>query len=135
MIFREATQEDLEYMAEHSINRTVDRKQMERVDYIFTLEHDGNILGIGGFRMIIPTTAWVWVDLSEYGVKHLRDSYRVMQEWMETFVNTHKIVRLQAFVKNEVKHIRLVQHLGFERESTMEKFYGDDDGFMYKRCF
>ena len=80
MIFREATQEDLEYMAEHSINRTVDRKQMERVDYIFTLEHDGNILGIGGFRMIIPTTAWVWVDLSEYGVKHLRDSYRVMQE-------------------------------------------------------
>ena len=135
MIFREAKQSDMDFMRDHSINQTVDRKQTEQVDYVYALEHDGNLLGIGGFRIIVPTTAWVWVDLSDYGVSHIRDSYRVMQEWMETFVNTHGIIRLQAFVKSDVKHIRLVQHMGFERESTMEMFYGDQDAFMYKRIF
>jgi len=132
MNFREATFEDIKYMAENSINQT-EKKLVERVDYVYALEHDGNLLGIGGFRLIVPTCAWCWIDLSRYGIDNLKELYRTTREWMETFSISMGIVRLQAFVRNNEKHIRLVKHLGFERESTMKNFYGGDDAYLYVR--
>ena len=132
MNFREATFKDIEYMAENSINQT-EKKLVERVDYVYALEHDGNLLGIGGFRLIVPTCAWCWIDLSRYGIDNLKELYRTTREWMETFSISMGIVRLQAFVRNNEKHIRLVKHLGFERESTMKNFYGGDDAYLYVR--
>jgi len=134
MNFREATFEDIKYMAENSINQT-EKKLVERVDYVYALEHDGNLLGIGGFRLIVPTCAWCWIDLSRYGIDNLKELYRTTREWMETFSISMGIVRLQAFVRNNEKHIRLVKHLGFERESTMKNFYGGDDAYLYVRIF
>jgi len=132
MNFREATFKDIEYMAENSINQT-EKKLVERVDYVYALEHDGNLLGIGGFRLIVPTCAWCWIDLSRYGIDNLKELYRTTREWMETFSISMGIVRLQAFVRNNEKHMRLVKHLGFERESTMKNFYGGDDAYLYVR--
>ena len=132
MNFREATFEDIKYMAENSINQT-EKKLVERVDYVYALEHDGNLLGIGGFRLIVPTCAWCWIDLSRYGIDNLKELYRTTREWMETFSISMGIVRLQAFVRNNEKHMRLVKHLGFERESTMKNFYGGDDAYLYVR--
>jgi len=132
MNFREATFEDIKYMAENSINQT-EKKLVERVDYVYALEHDGNLLGIGGFRLIVPTCAWCWIDLSRYGIDNLKELYRTTREWMETFSISMGIVRLQAFVRNNEKHIRMVKHLGFKRESTMKNFYGGDDAYLYVR--
>ena len=134
MNFREATFEDIKYMAENSINQT-EKKLVERVDYVYALEHDGNLLGIGGFRLIVPTCAWCWIDLSRYGIDNLKELYRTIREWMETFSISMGIVRLQAFVRNNEKHIRMVKHLGFKRESTMKNFYGGDDAYLYVRIF
>jgi len=134
MNFRLATPEDIDYMAVNSINQTVDRKMEERVDYIYALE-DESLFGIGGFRMIVPTTAWCWVDLTEDAKKNVYTTYRVISEWMDEFVKNHNIKRLQAFVKDIPRHKRLVEHLGFEVESTMKDFYGDEDAFLYRRLF
>ena len=133
MIFRESTQADLDFMADHSIKGGM--KQFKFIDYVYTLEHDDIPLGIGGFRMIVPTTAWCWVDLSDKALEHLRDSYRTIKEWIETFANTHQIIRLQAFVRDTPEDRRLVRHLGFIEESRMEKFYGDEDALLYVRIF
>lgn len=145
MNFRFATDEDLEVMATESINQTCDRKLEETVDYMYALEDNGRLLGCGGFRMIIPTCCWTWVDLTEYGVENILTSYRVIRECMEGytkdgvfhegFVQKNGITRVQAFVRNGDKEIRLVEHLGFERESVMEKFYGTDDAFLYRKLF
>lgn len=134
MDFREATQADLDYMAEHSINHKVDRKLPNCVDYVFTLEHEGNPLVVGGFRMIVPTTAWCWIDLSKEAKNHLTTVYRVIKEWIDEFAKNNNINRLQAFIRTDyVEAERLVKHLGFERESIMKGFFGDKDAYMYVR--
>jgi hypothetical protein len=147
MNFRIGTAEDLELMATLSINKKCDRKLQEVIDHFYTLEHNGEILGVGGFRMIVPTCAWCWVDFSEYGVHHIRETYRVTKEWIEGhrdkktgewvkgWVEKMDVKRLQAFVRDSDKEKRLVQHLGFEQESIMKNFYGDDDAIMYVRIF
>ena len=70
MIFRESTQADLDFMADHSIKGGI--KQFKFIDYVYTLEHDDIPLGIGGFRLIVPTTAWCWVDLSDKAIEQMR---------------------------------------------------------------
>ena len=134
MIFRESKPEDFEYMAIHSMNQTVDRKQEETIDYCYTLEDDVP-LGLGGFRMITPTVCWCWVDLTEDAVKNLLTTMRTMNHWIATFAEIHGIRRMQAFVRDEDKYIRLVEHLGFEQESVMKQFYDDEDGLLFVRLF
>ena len=134
MNFRLATQEDLDYMADHSINQRVDRKMSEAIDYIYTLENEESPVGVGGFRMVTPTTAWCWIDLSPAISDNLIIGYRAVRDWIDGFVGQMGIKRLQAFVRSdEPKHIRLVEHLGFEKESLMVGFYDNGDAFMYRK--
>ena len=135
MIFREMTQADIEFMKTESLGRGILAKQPEVTDYTFTLEHEGKILGIGGIRMILPTTAWCWVDITKYAKGHYVLGYRVIKEWMEHLAKEHGIKRLQAYVEPDFPEgINMVQHLGFERESILEKFLPDGrDAYLYVR--
>ena len=134
MEFRETTQEDLDFVADNSISRGIQKKCPEQIDYMFTLEHEGKPLGVGGFRIINPTTAWVWTDWTHLTGKHLVTSYRTVKEYIDIFAKEHELKRLQAYVECDfTEGIRLVQHLGFKKESIMENFMGDKDAFMYVR--
>ncbi len=134
MKFRETIKEDLDYMADNSINHSVDRKQMDCVDYVYTLEHNEIPLAVGGFRMIVPTTAWCWIDLSHESGKHIHTVYRQIRDWIDKFTESHDVKRLQAFIRVDYEEaIRMVEHLGFKKESTMYGFFGDKDGYMYTR--
>ena len=133
--FRESKPEDFQHMIEHSTNKTVDRKPFERVDYSYTLEEDGKPVGMGGFSLIVPETYWCWIDLTEDAEKNIVTCYRVIRDWMNKFAESMEIKRLQAFIKDRPRHIRLAEHLGFERESVMKNFYGNEDGFMYRKLF
>ena len=134
MRFRKAIKGDFEYMASHSINQAVDRKEMLCVDFLFTLEHEEKPLALGGFRMISTNTAWCWIDLSDEAGKHIIIVYRAIKEWIDSFVKEHEIGRLQAFVRTDSEEAeRFVKHLGFEKESTMKGFYKDGNAYMYVR--
>lgn len=134
MIFRKTMTQDLLYMTEHCANRKIERTQLDTIDYISTLEHEGIPLIVGGFRMITTTTAWCWIDLSDEAGKYIIQVYRVIREWINQFVKSHGIKRLQSFIRtNYPEAIRLVEHLGFEKESTMKHFFGDEDAYMYVR--
>ena len=136
MNFRETTQEDLDFVSNHSVSRGILKRQPECIDYCFTLEHEGKPLGIGGFRLINTTTAWVWCDLTDCAGSHIIVCYRVLKEWMDIFVKEHGIKRLQAYVELDFPEaIRMVQHLGFEKESIMKSFVGDKDASLYVRIF
>jgi RimJ/RimL family protein N-acetyltransferase len=55
---------------------------------------------------------------------------------MEILAKDKGIKRGQAYVDvNFPEAIRLVEHLGFERESIMKRFIGDGDAAMYARFF
>jgi RimJ/RimL family protein N-acetyltransferase len=134
MQFRETTQEDLDFVADHSVSRGIAKYRPECIDYCFTLEHDGKPLGIGGFRLINLTTAWCWIDITDLANKHITVYYRVIKEWTDKFAEEHQLKRLQAYIECDFPEaIRMVQHLGFEWESTMKNFMGDKDAYLYVR--
>lgn len=134
MKFREAKQEDLDYVAGNSISRGVIGKQFESVDYCYTLEHDGHILGVGGFRLINSVTAWCWLDMTQDSKSHIIVCYRVIKEWIDVFVKEHELKRLQAYVRVGFdKGMRMAEHLGFEQEFTMKDFMPEGDAIMYRR--
>ena len=135
MNFREATLEDIELMASLSVNQDTERKIGEPLDFVYTLEHKGELLVVGGFRMIVPTTAWCWLDLSEYGVKHIRDSFRTIKEWGGKWAKANGVKRLQCFTRDQEDKKRLVTHCGFKQESIMKNFYGDEDAILFARVF
>jgi hypothetical protein len=134
MKFRAATIEDVEYFKEHSINTKADRSDIHQLDYPYTAEDDeGNLLALGGFRMIIPSCAWVWVDLSDEGVKQIKDTYRIIKSLINGWTKFHGVKRIQAFIRDDEKNKRLARHLGLEEESLMKNFYGNEDAYMYAR--
>jgi len=136
MIFRPAIQEDLDYMADHSTSRGVQKNHPEQTSYIYTLEDNGIPLGIGGFQLINHYTAWCWVDISPVGHENVRMSYRTIKNGIENFAIEHELTRLQAYVECDFPQaILMVKHLGFTEESIMKNFVGDKDAFMYVRAF
>ena len=134
MEFRQATQEDLAFVADHSISRGIQKLQPEQTEFMYTLEHNGDPLGIGGFRLINTHTAWCWLDMTDRAGGHIIVFYRVLKEWIDQFIADHKLTRLQAYVECDFNEaINMVQHLGFHKESIMKNFMGDKDAFMYVR--
>jgi len=136
MNFRESTPEDIEFVADHSISRGIAKCQPEQIEYCYTLEHEGKVLGVGGFRLINLTTAWCWTDWTYFTGKHIIVCYRVVKEWIDIFIEEHKLKRLQAYVECDFPEaIRMVEHLGFEKEfdKPMKNFVGDKDAFLYVR--
>lgn len=136
MNFRETTQEDIDFVADNSVSGGIVKQQPGKIEYCYTLEHEGRPLGIGGFRLINLTTAWAWVDLTHLSGSHIIQCYRVIKEWIEIFVEEHKLKRLQAYVKVDFPEaIRMVEHLGFEWESTMPNFVGNTPAYMYVKYY
>lgn len=136
MEFRELKQEDIDAVKDDSISRGILSKQPEIIDFGYTLEHEGKVLGIGGIRFINMTTAWAWVDLTHYAGEHIITVYRVIKEWMELLAKDKGIKRLQAYIETDFEEaIRLVKHLGFHYEYTMPNFVGNKPTRMFVRFF
>lgn len=133
MQLREATQADLEYMTGASISRG--QKELPVcIDLTYCMENDGVILGIGGMKLMTPSVAWCWMDWSPHAMEHLYSGYRMLTEWLDTMIATHKIKRLMAAVECDFHQaIRTVEHLGFERESIMKNWTEHRPAFLYVR--
>ena len=130
MNFREMTQSDLDYVKDNSLSRGILNKQPDVIDFAYTLEDGGRVLGIGGIRLINMTTAWAWVDLTEI----VPAGFFAMQDKLDSLCKEHNIKRLQAYVECDFpKAIRTIEYLGFERESVMKNFVDDRDAFLYVR--
>jgi RimJ/RimL family protein N-acetyltransferase len=135
MIFRETNQDDLVHMGDNSLSRGMQKQCPEQLSYLYTLEDKGNVLGVGGFRYINLHTAWCWVDLTQLAHDNLLVAFRTMRDAIDQFCAENDITRLQAYVECDFPEaMRLVEHLGFIKESTMKNFVGDKDAFMYARC-
>ena len=136
MNFRETTQEDLDFVANHSVSRGILKRQPECIDYCYTLEHEGNILGIGGLRLINATTMWAWTDWTHLAGEHIIVAYRTVKEWLGIFAKEHGIKRAEAYIECSFPEaIRLVEHLGFHRESVMPNFVGKEPAYLYVLFF
>jgi len=132
--FREAIQADLDYVGEHSVSMGCFGQMPKRIDYVYTLEHDGKVLGVGGIKLLNPTTAWCWMDLTEEALKRRTVVYRVVKEWLDILIKDMGLIRLMAAVRTDFEEaIRTVEHLGFHQESVLKKFFEDKDAYLYAR--
>ena len=133
MIIREIEESDLEVVREHSISKD-NAKCVAQIDYSYTIEHEGRVLLIGGIRLINHTTAWAWVNMTDYSKSHTLKMVRLIRKWEKNAVEKLGIKRLQAFVDVDFKEaIRFVEHFGFrkEYERPMKNFIGDKDAYLY----
>jgi len=133
MNLRNATEADLRFVAEHSISHGP-KECPSSIDFVYALEHDGDLLGVGGIKLLNATTAWAWFDLTEYARHHMKDTYRVIRDWMEKLMKTHNLTRLMAAVECDFgEAIRTAEHLGFHIEGVMENFFGDKSAYCYAK--
>ena len=136
MNFRIATDKDFKFMQEHSTDKDFYKECPEQVEYDFVLEHNDDILGVGGFKMINNTTAWCYFDLSDKVENHLIVCYRVIKEFTDIFCKEHGIFRLEAYVKVGFEAgMRTVEHLGFSYEHRMLKFIGQAPADLYVKFY
>jgi RimJ/RimL family protein N-acetyltransferase len=134
MKLRTMTNEDFEYASNHSVSRSVANKEPPIIDWAVTIEEDGKVMAVGGIRMINLTTAWVWIDLTCNSGSYMIGVYRLIRDWLDGIMEEHGLFRLQAYVESDFEEaIRMVDHLGFEYESTMEKFVDDKPAYLYAR--
>ena len=134
MEFREATESDLAFVGRHTISRGFFAKQPPRVEWVYALEHEGQILGVGGLKLMNPSTAWAWFDLTEFARGHMLIVYRVIRDVLTSTMAEHGLRRVMAVVEPDFpKAIRTIEHLGFEREAILKNFYDEKDGYLYAR--
>jgi hypothetical protein len=133
MELRATTIDDLQFVAEHSISRGAKDVPLQ-TDFPYTIEHEGEVMCTGGFRLINMSTAWCHVNLTDCSGGHIVHLYRIIRDWITSFTEENNIRRLQCYVECDFEEgIRLVEHLGFHKESIMPNFAGDDPAFMYSR--
>jgi hypothetical protein len=131
MIIRDAKQSDLDYLYEHSVSRG-QKEPMEQIDFLYTMEEDGDVFAIGGFRMLTKNTAWCFVNWSDMTEGRKKDAYRHTRAFLEHQAKALGFRRIMAAVRaNFPEAINMIEHLGFERECLMKSFFEDDDAYLY----
>ena len=139
MHLRDATQADILYVASHSISGNSAKAPYLQKESVFTLEYEGEILGVGGIRPITATTAMAWIDASDKAFTDRRRTVNIVKQleaWIQEMQTVYNFHRLQAYVEVDfTKGITLVEHLGFKPESRMKEFFGDKDVFLFVRFF
>ena len=136
MELRPLTSRDISYMEQYSRDKDFYKEPMSEIDYMYALDSEGEVLMIGGFRMITNQTAWCWMDLSLAGLERIYTCYRVIKEWIEKFCKRMNISRLEACVEEGHENgVNLVTHLGFKFESRKPRFFGKNSADLYVRFF
>lgn len=134
MKIRDMTENDIKAMADVSISRGAIHEKNTWFQFNYAVEHKGEVLAIGGIRIITPTTAWAWTDLSRNSTKHMIHIYRIISNWLTTLIEDNHLDRLQTYIEMDFPEAILwIEHLGFERESVMKKFLNGKDVYMYAR--
>jgi hypothetical protein len=131
MELRAATEQDLLEVAKTSISRGP--KELPNViDYVYAIDDHGTILAVGGMKLMTPTTAWVWMNLSAKARDKMILIYRVIKTWLPAWFEGKGLERIMAAVACDFEEgILVAEHLGFHRESTMKRFFGDGDAYLY----
>jgi hypothetical protein len=127
------TQQDIEAMKDVSISRGAIHSGIEQIDYTYAIEHEGEVLAIGGIRLLTPTTAMCWTDLSCHSKRYMLRIYRAISEWLETLTKDYGIKRLQTYIEMDPVMINWIEHLNFKRESVMKQFLDGKDVYLYAR--
>ena len=134
MDIRNATEADFKAMGERSVSRGCLGQVPETTDFVYALEHDGELLAVGGIKQMNPTCAWAWIDLAAQALENRVALFRLIRDYLDVLMQDKGLTRLMAAIEDDFPEaVRMAQHLGFVKESRMENWTGDKAAFMYVR--
>jgi len=129
-------QSDIEYLKTHSVSRGLFDKMPEVIDYVYTSEFRGEVLAVGGIKLVNLYTAWCWGDYTDKALEHGRIVARDTRTMHDTFAQSMGLSRMQTYVECDFERaIKFIEFCGFKREYRMPKFMGDKDAYMYVRLY
>lgn len=132
MNVRSATAADLKAMGARSVSRGCLGQMPDTTDFVYALEHKGELLAVGGIKLMNPTCAWVWVDLAAQALENQIVLFRIIRKYLDDLMRDKGLTRLMAAVEEDFPEaIRTAQHLGFVKESRMANWVGGKAAFMF----
>ena len=140
MELRQATQEDLAFVRQNPFEEAVKGYPYMQCpdENTYTALFEGCIVAVGGLYVRWEGVGLLWLMLTADCKKH--SLYGVIaldaiKEKMEYLIEKNNLWRAEAIVRVGFdRAIKMVEFLGFERESTLEKYMPDKtDAHLYKR--
>jgi hypothetical protein len=131
MEIREITAGDVDEIAKTSISRGP-KLWPKKIGFSFCLTDNGKPLAAGGILMMTPQVAWVWLDFTGEATHKTVAVVRHVRDHMNALMAEHGIKRLMAAVDPSFPQaLNLVQHLGFDYESTMASWEDGRPFYLY----
>ena len=140
MKFRQATQEDLDFVRDNPFEEAVKcYPYMEVPDKnTYAVMYEDSLVAVGGLYVRWEGVGLLWLMLTSDCKKHALYGVLALdaiKEKTEYLISKNNLWRAEAIVRVGFdKAIKMIEFLGFKRESTLEKYMPDKtDGHLYVR--
>lgn len=136
MIFRETTQEDLEYVRQNPFEGAVKNYPYMQApkNNCYTVIFEDCIVGVGGLMVLWEGVGELWLMLTADCKKH--GFYGIIalsaiKDKMEELIENNNLRRAQATIRTDFPQaIKMIESFGFEREGLLKQ-YCPDKGNVY----
>ena len=140
MIFRKATQEDLDYVCANPYEGAVKDYPYAAIpeDNCYAIIFQEKLVGVGGLQIKWTGVGLLWLILTAecrkdgvFGIIAL-DAIR---DKTNELITKNNLWRAEAYIRPDFPQaIKMVEFLGFKRDCTMEMFFPDkSDSYLYSR--
>lgn len=108
-----------DYMRDFLSEAALDLEPLVKQDLVWTGEHNGKVVAMGGVVPVWHNRAQAWMWMSEVSGRHMITIHREVKK----FLDACPVPRIEAHVNVGFKPgVRWMQMLGFEMEGYMRKF-------------
>ena len=110
-------------------------KEREESGKCVTGRVDGEIVGVAGIDELWPGVGDIWLMLTPYINRHVKEGYKCILKGMKKLIKEHKLRRVQSYGRVDFPECHILfKHLGFKVEG-MAKGYSPDgvDCIMYAK--
>ena len=140
MIFRQATQEDLDFVRQNPFEGAVKNYPYLEIpdDNTYTVIYEGQIVAVGGLQVKWEGVGLLWLMLTQDSKKHGIHGVRALQaigDKMDYLVEKNKLWRAEAVIRTDFgQAVKMIEFFGFKCECIMRQYMPDkSDAYLYSK--
>lgn len=138
MEIRQATQKDWDYVLKNPFEGSLKYCPHRGVpeENAYAVIYEGQLVAVGGLQMSWPGKGLLWLMLTADCKKDGRHgvlALSAIKDKVDELIEKNNLWRAEATVRTDFPQaIKMIEYLGFERESTMKKYMPDKgDAYLY----
>ena len=142
MIFKQATQEDMDFVKANPFEGAVKNYPYMEVpdENTITTIYEGHIVAVGGLVVHWEGVGLLWLMLTADSKKwgfHGVLALSAIKEHVDYLIKKNNLWRAQATIRTDFPEaIKMIEFLGFERDCRMKQYNPDKtDSYLYSRTF